>query len=120
MQVEKLKRLIAEKPNAYLKELAVELNVSAFTIAYGLQQLGFSRKKSTLYQERSDEQRNKFQQILNTLNPADLVYVDECVLQESLSREHACSPIGESVLPIFPVKEKRVPALQQVYHKETQ
>ena len=45
LQVEKLKQLIVEKPDAYLDELAVELNVSAFTIAYGLQRLGISRKK---------------------------------------------------------------------------
>jgi transposase len=45
LQTEKLKQLIAEKPDAYLDELAVELNVSAFTIAYGLQRLGISRKK---------------------------------------------------------------------------
>jgi putative transposase len=45
LQAEKLKQLIAEKPDAYLDELAVELNVSAFTIAYGLQRLGISRKK---------------------------------------------------------------------------
>lgn len=45
LQVEKLKQLITERPDAYLDELAVELNVSAFTVAYGLQRLGISRKK---------------------------------------------------------------------------
>jgi transposase len=45
LQAEKLKQLIEEKPDAYLDELAVELNVSAFTVAYGLQRLGISRKK---------------------------------------------------------------------------
>lgn len=46
LQPEKLKQLIEERPDAYLDELAVELNVSAFTIAYGLQRLGISRKKN--------------------------------------------------------------------------
>ena len=45
LQTEKLKELIIEKPDAYLDELAVELNVSAFTVAYGLQRLGIRRKK---------------------------------------------------------------------------
>jgi hypothetical protein len=39
-------QLIEERPDAYLDELSVELNVSAFTIAYGLQRLGISRKKN--------------------------------------------------------------------------
>jgi hypothetical protein len=58
--VEKLKQLIEEKTDAYLDELAVELNVSAFTVAYGLQRLGISRKKSTLYQERNATNFSRF------------------------------------------------------------
>lgn len=46
LQPEKLKLLIAERPEAYLDELAVEMNVSAFTVAYGLKRLGISRKKN--------------------------------------------------------------------------
>jgi transposase len=51
-----------------------------------------------LYAERIEEERNKFKQVLETLNPADLVYIDECGLQESLWREYARSPIGERIL----------------------
>lgn len=106
LQPEKLKQLIEERPDAYLDELAVELNVSAFTIAYGLQRLGISRKKTTLYAERIEEERNKFKQVLETLNPADLVYIDECGLQESLWREYARSPIGERILTDIPGKRE--------------
>lgn len=42
----KLKQLVEERPDAYLDELAVELNVSAFTVAYGLKRLRISRKKN--------------------------------------------------------------------------
>jgi hypothetical protein len=40
------------------------------------------------------------------LNPADLVYVDECGLQESLSREYARSPIGERCFTNIPGKRE--------------
>jgi transposase len=33
--------------------------------------------------------------VLETLNPADLVYVDECGLQEAITREYGRSLIGE-------------------------
>jgi transposase len=45
LDVERLKQLIEEKPDAYLDELAVELKVSDFAIASGLKRLGISRKK---------------------------------------------------------------------------
>lgn len=45
LEIDKLKQLIEEKPDAYLDELAVELKVSAFTVSYGLKRLGISRKK---------------------------------------------------------------------------
>lgn len=102
----KLKQLIEETPDAYLDELAAELNVSAFTIAYGLKRLGISRKKTTLYVEKIEAERSKFQQVLETLNPADLVYVDECGLQESLNREYARSLIGERCLTDIPGKRE--------------
>ena len=43
---EKLKQFIKERPDAYLDELAADLNVSAFTVAYGLKRLRISRKKN--------------------------------------------------------------------------
>jgi putative transposase len=56
LQVEKLKQLIAERPDAYLDELAVELKVSAFPVANGLQRLGISRKKARC--TRKETKRN--------------------------------------------------------------
>jgi transposase len=46
LNVEKLKCLIQEKPDAYLDELAIALNVSGFTVWYGVKRLGISRKKN--------------------------------------------------------------------------
>lgn len=44
--------------------------------------------------------------MLQKLNPADLVYVDECGLQESLNREYARSRIGERCLSDIPGKRE--------------
>ena len=56
--------------------------------------------------ERKEEERSKFQQALKKLNPADLVYVDECGLQESLNREYARSLIGQRCLTDIPGKRE--------------
>jgi transposase len=42
--------------------------------------------------------RNKFKQVIEKLNPADLVYVDESGLDESLSRDYARSPQGQRIM----------------------
>lgn len=46
VDLKKLKQLVLENPDAYLDEMAVALNVSAFAVAYGLKRLGISRKKN--------------------------------------------------------------------------
>ena len=40
------------------------------------------------------------------MHPADLVYIDECGLQESLNREYARCPIGERILTDISGKRK--------------
>jgi len=50
-----------------------------------------------LYAERNEGQRTEFRQELEPLNPADLVYVDECGLDESIQRNYARSAIGKKV-----------------------
>lgn len=60
VDLEKLKQLVSESPDAYLDEMAVALNVSAFAIAYGLKRLGISRKKNHAVPGKN---RGKSQQI---------------------------------------------------------
>lgn len=45
-------------------------------------------------------------QALETIDPADLVYIDECGLQESLQREYAWAPIGERFFMDIPGKRE--------------
>ena len=52
----------------------------------------------TLYKERDKEKRKAFQQEIVQLNPADLVYVDECGLDESIYRPYVRAPIGQKIL----------------------
>jgi hypothetical protein len=60
--------------------------------------LGFAVKKTTLYKERNEEKRKTFQREIETFNPANLVYVDECGLDERISRNYARAPIGQKIM----------------------
>lgn len=51
-----------------------------------------------LYTERKEELRSQFKQVITTLNPADIVYVDESGLEESLSREYGRAKKGQRLL----------------------
>jgi hypothetical protein len=51
----------------------------------------------TLYKKRDGEKRKKLQQEIVQLNPADLMYVDECGLDEAIARNYARAPIGQEV-----------------------
>jgi len=46
LDVEALKRVVEEKPDAYLDEYAKMLNTSSSTVSYNLLKLGISRKKN--------------------------------------------------------------------------
>lgn len=48
--------------------------------------------------ERSEEKRKIFQQEIEQLAPADLVYVDECGLDESIHRHYARAYLGEKIV----------------------
>ena len=52
----------------------------------------------TLYLQRNEEQRKTFKQVLDTLNPAELVYVDEAGFDSPLIREHGYSPKGTRLM----------------------
>jgi len=49
-------------------------------------------KKTTLYAERSEERRQAFTKAITKLDPDDIVYLDECGIDDILYRPYARSP----------------------------
>jgi transposase len=54
-----------------------------------------SKKKSFLYTERDEDQRETFLERLKEIAPSRLVWVDECGVEENLERTYARSPKGQ-------------------------
>lgn len=59
--------------------------------------MGSREKKSTRYAERDEAQRERFQQGLTEFEAEQLVWVDECGIEQNLYRPYARSPRGQAV-----------------------
>src|SRR3954464_15824062 len=93
--LERLRELVRQQPDATLEELRQRLGVpcSTMTISRALRQLGLPRKKKiprAAEQDRPDvqEKRQGFCAGLAGVDPRRLVFVDECGANTAMTRTH--------------------------------
>jgi transposase len=101
---QRLRRLLAEQPDATLEELAARVGVpcSRGAISRTLQKLGITRKKKVLRAQERDrpevqQQREAFREQLQTLAPERLRFVDESGATTAMTRTYGRAPCGERV-----------------------
>jgi transposase len=102
--LERLRELIREQPDATLEECRQRLGASCstMTISRALRALGLPRKKKVpraAEQDRPDvqERRQEFCEGLAGLDPRRLVFVDECGANTAMTRTHGRAPVGQRV-----------------------
>lgn len=102
--LERLKELVRERPDATLKELRDSLGVdcSAMAVARALKTLGITRKRKVLHDAERDtpegrEKRRAFREEVGGIDPNRLVYVDETGTDTSMARTYGRAPEGERV-----------------------
>ena len=102
--LERLRELIRQQPDATLEECRQRLGVSCstMTISRALRKLGLPRKKKVpraQEQDRPDvqEQRREFCEELAGVDPRRLVFVDECGANTAMTRTHGRAPVGQRV-----------------------
>jgi transposase len=102
--LERLRELIRQQPDATLQECRQRLGVSCstMTIARALGRLGLPRKKKVpraQEQDRPDvqEQRREFCEGLAGVDPQRLVFVDECGANTAMTRTYGRAPVGQRV-----------------------
>jgi transposase len=66
----------------------------------------YTKKKTTLYQERNEEKRAEFKKQLELLDPETLVYVDEAGVDNRLFREYGRAPKGQKILANIPGRKR--------------
>ncbi|WP_254568211.1 IS630 family transposase [Oscillatoria sp. HE19RPO] len=69
--------------------------ISERTISRALQKIGFTRKKTYGYRERSDEKRAEFALKLASVKPSDIVYADEAGMDSRDNYSYGYSLQGE-------------------------
>jgi transposase len=102
--LEQLRELIRQQPDATLEELRQRLGVSCslMTISRALRKLGLPRKKKIprpQEQDRPDvqERRREFSAKLAGLDPRRLVFVDESGANTAMTRTYGRAPVGQRV-----------------------
>src|SRR5215207_4773506 len=102
--LERLRELIRQQPDATLEECRQRLGASCstMTISRALRKLGLPRKKKVpraQEQDRPDvqERRREFCEELAGLDPRRLVFVDECGANTAMTRTHGRAPAGQRV-----------------------
>jgi len=102
--LERLRELVRQQPDATLEELRQRLGVSCsmMTIARALRKLGLPRKKKVpraQEQDRPDvrERRQEFCEGLAGVDPRRLVFVDECGAHTAMTRTHGRAPVGQRI-----------------------
>lgn len=107
--LQRLRELVREQPDATLVELHDRLGVPCHlaTIARALQQLGLTRKKKTTHAQERDRpdvqaRRHAFEQILATVAPEHLIFVDETGATTARARRYGRAPAGERVVGTVP------------------
>ena len=102
--LEQLRELVRQQPDARLDELRQRLGVSCslMTISRALRKLGLPRKKKiprAQEQDRPDvqQQRREFCAKLAGVDPRRLVFVDESGANTAMTRTHGRAPVGQRV-----------------------
>jgi len=102
--LERLRDLVREQPDATLEELRQWLGVACSTMAIcrALKKLRLPRKKKVPRaqdQDRPDVQqrRQEFCAELAGVDPHRLVFVDECGANTAMTRTHGRAPVGQRV-----------------------
>jgi transposase len=102
--VERLRELIREQPDATLDELRDRLGVgcSRMAISRALKKMGLTRKKKVLHASERDtpkgrRQRKAFREKVAGIEPDHLVFVDETGANTAMTRTHGRAPEGERV-----------------------
>ena len=102
--LEHLRELVRQQPDATLEELRQRLGVPCSTMAIcrALKKLGLPRKKKVPRAQEQDrpevqEQRQEFCEGLAGVDPRRLVFVDECGANTAMTRTHGRAPVGQRV-----------------------
>jgi transposase len=103
-ELERLRELIREQPDATLAELRDRLGVacSLMAVSRALRRLKITRKKKAVHARQQDDpevqrERREFREAAAELDARHLVFVDESGVNTAMTRTYGRAPAGERV-----------------------
>ena len=112
--LERLRRLVEERPDATLADLRDRLGVGGIMIVWrALKKLGITRKKKTKHaaeQDRPDVQKKRraFRKEIKPIEPKRLIFVDETGVTTAMTPGYGRAPSGERVIDSAPASWESV------------
>src|SRR3954453_14687768 len=107
--LERLRALIRERPDATLEECRTHLGASCslMTLSRALRRLGLPRKKKVPRaadrdSPRVQERRREFREELAGIDPRRLIFVDECGANTAMTRRYGRAPAGQRAYASVP------------------
>jgi transposase len=108
-QLEQLRELVRQQPDATLEELRQRLDVdcSLAAICRALKKLGITRKKKVLHAQQRDtpevqKKRRAFRREIAGIDPKHRVFVDESGVNTAMTRTYGRAPAGQRVQGAVP------------------
>jgi len=119
--LERLRRLVEERPGATLEEMRRRLGLrgSIMVVWRGLQKLGVTRKKKTRHADERDrpevrEKRRRFRRKVKPIKAKRLVFVDETGVTTAMTPTYARAPRGERAVDSAPASWDSITAVAAV------
>jgi transposase len=113
--LERLRRLVEERPDATLRDLQTRLGVggSIMIVWRALKTLGITRKKKTKHADERDrpdvrEARESFRVEVESIEPGRLIFVDETGVTTAMTPAYGRAPRGQRVLASAPASWESV------------
>jgi transposase len=113
--LERLRRLVEQRPDATLQQLRQELGVggSIMIVFRALKRLGITRKKKTRHADERDRpdvrrKRRSFRRKVKPIEPKRLVFVDETGVTTAMTPTYGRAPRGERVIAAAPASWESV------------
>jgi transposase len=119
--LERLRHLVAEHPDATLRELQEHLGIGGtiMIVWSALRKLGITRKKKTKHADERDrpdvqKKRRTFRKEIKPIEPERLVFVDETGVTTAMTPTYGRSPRGERVIASAPASWESVTVIAAV------
>jgi transposase len=119
--LERLRHLVAERPDATLRELQEHLGIGGtiMVVWSALKELGITRKEKTKHADERDrpdvrKERRAFRKEIRPIEPERLVFADQAGVTTAMTPTYGRAPRGERVIASAPASWESVTVIAAV------